>query len=100
MSRSGKRAAAAASALFAAALLSAPYAKAAPLRAAKVDGVWDASVQIKDGAIPFKLDLSGAPDQVRATYFDGERAVTTATRLASTARWTWSRCCRPTRSTM
>ena len=79
MSRSGKRAAAAASALFAAALLSAPYAKAAPLRAAKVDGVWDASVQIKDGAIPFKLDLSGAPDQVRATYFDGERAVRAST---------------------
>jgi len=46
---------------------------------AAIDGVWDASVRVKDAAIPFKLQLSGEPGAVRATYFDGERPVKAST---------------------
>jgi thiol-disulfide isomerase/thioredoxin len=46
---------------------------------AAVDGVWDATVQLKDAVVPFKLRLSGDAAHVQATYFDGERPVRAST---------------------
>jgi len=66
----------------AAAILSLSLAHGAPALAAPpatVDGTWDATVRVKDTDIPFKLQLSGAPDHVKATFFDGERPVNAST---------------------
>jgi thiol-disulfide isomerase/thioredoxin len=40
-----------------------------------IDGAWDAALQVKDGTIPFALQLSGPPENIAVTYFDGERPV-------------------------
>jgi len=52
-------------------------ARAAPAaaRAAHLDGLWDATVRVKDTDIPFRLQLTTRGGQVSATYFDGERPV-------------------------
>ncbi|MGZ3280906.1 MAG: hypothetical protein ACXWKT_20965, partial [Caulobacteraceae bacterium] len=49
--------------------------KAAEPNSAAVDGVWDATIQLKDAVVPFRLRLSGDAAHVQATYFDGERPV-------------------------
>jgi thiol-disulfide isomerase/thioredoxin len=46
---------------------------------AAIDGVWDAAIQGKEGPIPFKVTLSGAADDVKLTYYDGERPVRAST---------------------
>jgi thiol-disulfide isomerase/thioredoxin len=51
----------------------------AAARPADVDGVWDAAIQGKQGPIPFKLSLSGPADDVKVTYYDGERPVRAST---------------------
>src|ERR1700761_786605 len=70
---------AAATLLAAAISISGLAARSAEPQGAAVDGVWDATVQIKDAAVPFKLRLSGDADHVKATYFDGERPVQAST---------------------
>ncbi len=54
-------------------------ARSAEPQGAPIDGVWDATVQLKDATIPFKLRLSGDAAHVKATYFDGERPVNAST---------------------
>jgi thiol-disulfide isomerase/thioredoxin len=76
MSISNKVRAAGVSFLALGALLTAPAYAAGP---APISGVWDATVQVKDNAIPFKLQLSTEGGAVKATYFDGERPVKAST---------------------
>ena len=73
----------AAAAILAAAFITAIGAMPAAARAAPapagIGGTWDASVQVKDADIPFKLRLSGPDNAVKATFFDGERPVNAST---------------------
>ncbi|MEI9889316.1 MAG: hypothetical protein WDN45_00540 [Caulobacteraceae bacterium] len=82
---------AAAAALVGALSVASLAARSAEPRGAAVDGVWDATVQLKDATdIPFKLDLGGDAAHVRATYFDGERPVRASTGgTFRTASCTW-----------
>ena len=56
----------------------APALAAEPAKAA-IDGLWDATVQVKSGTVPFRLRLDGGPASVKAVYFDGERPVRAST---------------------
>ena len=54
-------------------------AESAPVRPTPIDGAWQGAVQVKDGSIPFTLRISGPADNIKVTYFDGERPVDMST---------------------
>jgi thiol-disulfide isomerase/thioredoxin len=54
----------------------------ATAQAQSIAGRWDATVIVKDKAIPFRLDLSQSPTGAKAVLWDGDRPANTSTKGA------------------
>jgi thiol-disulfide isomerase/thioredoxin len=61
------------------AVRSAASAAAATAARPSIEGMWDATIRVKDADVPFRMRFSGSDRAVTVTYFDGERPVNAST---------------------
>jgi thiol-disulfide isomerase/thioredoxin len=55
-------------------ILSLPPALGLALASAPIDGLWRATAEVKGAQIPFRLEITGQGEAVRAHFFDGPRS--------------------------